>query len=117
MKKRIKQYSFWTGLSAAVVILIGSIAKAFGFHFKEEVVSDIIMSVCGILVVFGVVNAPYGDTESSDDTSKEETKTEKETSKTKQKETQSESKLEDENDLQNVESDESKSENTNQTKN
>lgn len=66
MKKRIKQYSFWTGLSAALVILIGSIAKAFGFHFKEEIVSEIIMAICGVLVVFGVVNAPCKEDEEID---------------------------------------------------
>ena len=75
MKKRIKQYSFWTGLSAARVFLIGSIAKAFGFHFKEEIVSEIIMAICGVLVVFGVVNAPFKEdeeTEKKDETSDEE---------------------------------------------
>lgn len=66
MKKRIKQYSFWTGLSAAVVLLVGNLAKAFGFQFKEEIVADIIMSICGILVVFGVVNAPYIEDETTD---------------------------------------------------
>lgn len=75
MKKRIKQYSFWTGLSAALVILIGSIAKAFGFHFKEEIVSEIIMAICGVLVVLGVVNAPFKEdeeTDKKDQTAKEE---------------------------------------------
>ena len=58
MKKKIKQYSFWTGLAGAVVILITTLSKAFGFEFQEEIVADIIMAVCGVLVVFGVVNAP-----------------------------------------------------------
>ena len=61
MKKKIKQYSFWTGLSGAVVILLTTLSKAFGFEFQQEIVADIIMGVCGVLVVFGVVSAPLGD--------------------------------------------------------
>lgn len=63
MKKKIKQYSFWTGLAGAVVILLTTLSKAFGFEFEQQIVSDIIMAVCGVLVVFGVVNAPINTQE------------------------------------------------------
>ena len=54
-KDRIKSYGFWTALSGAVVILAQSIAKCFGVEIEEELISNIIMSICGVLVVFGVV--------------------------------------------------------------
>ena len=56
--KLFSSYGFWTGLSAAVVMLAGSIAKAFGFSINNQVIEDIIMSICGVLVVFGVVSVP-----------------------------------------------------------
>ena len=57
-KDRIKSYGFWTALSGAVVILAQSIAKCFGVEIEEELISNIIMSICGVLVVFGVVTMP-----------------------------------------------------------
>ena len=57
-KDRIKSYGFWTALSGAVVILVQSISKCFGVEVQEELISDIIMSVCGVLVVFGIVTMP-----------------------------------------------------------
>lgn len=57
-KERIKTYSFWTGLSASVVLLINAIAKCFGFSVDNSLVEDIIMSVCGVLVAVGFVCAP-----------------------------------------------------------
>ena len=57
-KKLISSYGFWTGLSAAVIMLAGSIAKAFGFSINNQAIEDVIMSICGILVVFGVVSVP-----------------------------------------------------------
>lgn len=58
MKTKIKSYSFWTGLSAAVILLINSLGNMFGFAIEDKLVSNIIMSICGVLVVFGVVNVP-----------------------------------------------------------
>ena len=58
LKKLISNYGFWTGLSAAVVMLATSISKACGVSIDNKVIEDIIMSVCGILVVFGIVSIP-----------------------------------------------------------
>lgn len=57
-KEKIKTYSFWTGLSAAVVMLCNVIAKCFGFIIDNKLVEDIIMSICGVLVALGFVCAP-----------------------------------------------------------
>lgn len=74
-KDRIKSYGFWTALSGAVVILAQSIAKCFGLEIEEELISNIIMSICGVLVVFGVVTMPNkktGSDESEEKTESEE---------------------------------------------
>ena len=57
-KKLISNYGFWTGLSAAVVMLFASVSKAFGLSIDNKIIEDIIMSICGVLVVFGVVSIP-----------------------------------------------------------
>ena len=55
MKNKIRSYGFWTALAGALVVLINAIGKCFGFSVQEELVSNIVMAVVGILVVFGVV--------------------------------------------------------------
>lgn len=66
-KDRIKSYGFWTALSGAVVILAQSIAKCFGVEIEEELISNIIMSICGVLVVFGVVTMPNKKVDTEED--------------------------------------------------
>lgn len=58
MKDRIKTYSFWVGLSGAVVVLIQAIGRLAGFVPKADIISNIVMAIAGVLVVFGVVSSP-----------------------------------------------------------
>ncbi len=58
MKNRIKTYSFWVSLSGAVVVLIQAIGRAAGFIPNADIINNIIMSIAGILVVFGIVSSP-----------------------------------------------------------
>ena len=58
LKKRIKKYSFWTGLAASLVVLMNVISKAFGFSIDNKLVEDIIMSICGVLMALGIVCRP-----------------------------------------------------------
>lgn len=76
-KEKIKKYSFWTGISAAVVMLCTSLGKAFGFSIENQVIEDIIMSICGVLVALGIVCLPKQSTpnleqEQADDNNKTE---------------------------------------------
>ena len=72
LKKLIKTYGFWTALSGAVVVLVNAIGKACGFFVQEETISDIIMAIAGILVVFGVVAMPKEMKQEKTDEEKEE---------------------------------------------
>ncbi len=58
IKNLIRSYSFWTALASALVILIGALGRAFGFEIEEKLVTDIVMSIAGLLVVFGIVTLP-----------------------------------------------------------
>ena len=57
-KEKIKKYSFWTGLSAAVIMLLTALGKCFGFSIDNKIVEDIIMSICSVLVALGIVCVP-----------------------------------------------------------
>ena len=58
LKERIKKYSFWTGLSAALVVLANVIGKSFGFSINNQTIEDIVMAICGVLMALGVVCIP-----------------------------------------------------------
>lgn len=58
LKNLIKSYGFWAALAGAAVVLANAVSRAFGFQIKSEAVSDIIMAIAGILVVFGIVSVP-----------------------------------------------------------
>lgn len=55
MKNRFKTYAFWVALSSAVVILVQSFGKLFGFEIESSTIENVIMSICGVLVVLGIV--------------------------------------------------------------
>ena len=52
---RFKTYAFWLALSSAVVILVQSLGKLFGFEIESSTIENVIMSICGVLVVLGIV--------------------------------------------------------------
>ena len=61
--KNFKSYGFWTALAGAIVVLINSIGKCFGFAVEEEIITNIVMAVAGVLVVFGIVSMPKNENE------------------------------------------------------
>ncbi len=52
---KVRTYTFWVGLSSAVVILAQSIGKLFGLQIDAGIIDNVIMSICGVLVVLGIV--------------------------------------------------------------
>lgn len=58
LKNLIKTYGFWTSLAGAIVVLVNSICRIFGFEIEDKLISDIVLAVAGVLVVFGVVSVP-----------------------------------------------------------
>lgn len=43
-------------LSAALIILLDAFGNVFGFKIENKIVEDCVMSIAGILVVFGIVS-------------------------------------------------------------
>lgn len=70
----MSSYSFWTGLAAAVVILAKSIADIFGATVNEEIITNVIMAICGLLVALGFVTMPTAEQEKEETQSDEEKK-------------------------------------------
>lgn len=68
LKNRIKTYAFWVALSSAVVVLVQSIGKLFGFEIESSTIENVIMSICGVLIVLGIVTNSTDSQKSSDDT-------------------------------------------------
>ncbi len=58
MKKLIKSYKFWSALAGAVGLLFVAINDTLGISINAGGVEQIILAVCGILVVFGIVKMP-----------------------------------------------------------
>ena len=56
--KRIKSYGFWIALSGAVVMLVNALGEIFGFAVEDQLISNFIMAIAGVLIVLGVVNMP-----------------------------------------------------------
>ncbi len=71
IKNLICSYSFWTALAGALAMLGSAIGKAFSVNVEGELISDIVMSVAGVLVAVGVVTMPKKDSTVSQDESEQ----------------------------------------------
>ena len=58
MKNLIKSYNFWTALAGSIGLLTVSIGKVCGYNIAADGVEEIVMALCGVLIVFGVVKKP-----------------------------------------------------------
>lgn len=58
MKEKLKNYSFWVGLVASIMLVVKFIAESFGFSIDEEVVNNVVNAILGVLTVVGVINKP-----------------------------------------------------------
>ena len=70
MKKLINKcssYAFWVGLASAIVVLVESIGRVFGFAVDSYAIEELIMSICGVLVVLGIVTKDKSNGEKSTD--------------------------------------------------
>lgn len=63
--KRFKNYGFWTALSGALVLFLKTLGEAFGFSIHQETVSNLVMALAELLVVFGIVVMPRNKGDSS----------------------------------------------------
>lgn len=66
MKEKMKTTSFWLGVSGAVVIVLESLSSLFNIQIASDLVGDIVLSICSVLVLLGfVTKKKTSDTEES----------------------------------------------------
>ena len=58
LKDRIKTYNFWVSLSSAVFLILKVLGQQLGFYVNESIFTDLITSLCGILVILGIIVPP-----------------------------------------------------------
>ena len=61
MNNKFKSYSFWMSVAGAVILVINNIGKVCGFAIDSEIVTEIVDSVCGVLILFGVITMSKDD--------------------------------------------------------
>jgi len=55
---QLKSYSFWLGISSALLLLVQAIGEPLGLEINEEAYMSIINAVLGIFVVLGIISNP-----------------------------------------------------------
>ena len=58
LSERIKTYNFWVSLSSAIFLIIKVLGTQIGFDVDESLFSDLITSICSILVLLGIIVPP-----------------------------------------------------------
>ena len=69
LKDRIKTYSFWVSLTSAVILIVKLIGQKYGFAIDEIFISDLITTVCGLLVILGIIVVPKVEIKNEKDNS------------------------------------------------
>ncbi len=70
--KKFKSYGFWVSLSAAVIVLLNALGRAFGFSIDEKIVDDVVMSLASLLVVLGIVDMSTNKDSHDDDSDEDD---------------------------------------------
>lgn len=65
MKNKFKSYSFWMSVTGAVILVLNNLGKAFGFAVDSEAITQIVDSVCGVLILFGIITMTKSGKEES----------------------------------------------------
>ena len=53
--KKYQTTGFWISLTGAVLLILQNLGEAFGFKINSNLVNTIVSSICGVLVVVGVL--------------------------------------------------------------
>ena len=56
LKDKLKSYKFWVAITSAVIIFLQTLGKELGFKISEEVITNIVMAFCTILVLLGFID-------------------------------------------------------------
>ena len=70
IKDKVKTYSFWVSLTSAIILILKLISTQLGFSFDEKFASDLITTLCSILVILGIIVTPNASAEQNVKTDK-----------------------------------------------
>ena len=59
-------------LTAAIILVVQALGRAFGFSVNDEMITSVASSVCGVLVVLGIISNPASGSGYLDDNSERE---------------------------------------------
>lgn len=72
LKNKIKNYGFWMSLTGAVILVLQTIGKIVGFSIDSVAIESVVSSICGVLIILGIINNPTKGKWYVDGTTKEE---------------------------------------------
>lgn len=55
MKKKFRSTGFWLSLTGAVLLVVQQLGIAFNFNVNSEVINGVVTSVCGVMVMLGIL--------------------------------------------------------------
>ncbi len=58
MKIDFKNKTFWVSLASAIVLFVQNISALFGLNLQTEGVMTVVNTICGALIVLGILNNP-----------------------------------------------------------
>ena len=58
LKSKIKNYGFWLSLTSAIILMLQTIGRFAGFSINSVAIESIVTSICGVLVVLGIISNP-----------------------------------------------------------
>lgn len=68
LKNRVKTYSFWVSLASAIILIVKLIGQKYGLNIDETFISDLVTTICGLLVILGIIVVPKSDINLNEDT-------------------------------------------------
>lgn len=55
LKNKLKSYSFWVSLTAGIILVINCFLEQFGMKIDDVFVNSLVNSICGVLVILGLL--------------------------------------------------------------
>lgn len=54
LKNKLRNYGFWVAIISAALVIV----QALGVNIDIPVVKEVLISICGILVMLGIISNP-----------------------------------------------------------
>lgn len=71
-KNKLKNYSFVASLLSGIALVVVQVLAIFEIYIKDEIISNIISAILGLLVGIGIIIAPKNDKNTENSTNENE---------------------------------------------